>query len=141
MISFLNRFKPDPNKRYIKDVKVGETINIEWNRIKGGIGELKCLGNDPNTKKIFLEVKWNNYKEASVDEVERIVLDYNSEKLTNFNLLNQIPVIHDQIENALKIIEQHINDAIKNENYEELDKFNKKLNNILKPYDNTNCPY
>ena len=63
-LSELLKSKPQPKKpvvkkpqrRYLKDVKAGEVIQIEWYRIKGGIGNLKVLNNDPETKKICLKI-------------------------------------------------------------------------------------
>lgn len=56
IIKFLfSFFKKSPSNRlYVKDVNPGDNIRIEWSRMKGGIGYVTCLNNDPFTKKIFL---------------------------------------------------------------------------------------
>lgn len=87
--NFFNSNSNNPNRRHIKDVKPGEDIQIEWYRIKGEMGWLKCINNDPETKKILLEVTWAN-KKGRDDEKEKIILDYGSKELKNFNLLNPI---------------------------------------------------
>ena len=46
-----------PQRRYLKDVKAGEVIQIEWYRIKGGIGNLKVLNNDPEMKAVIVDAK------------------------------------------------------------------------------------
>lgn len=79
-----------PQRRHIKDVKLGEDIQIEWYRIKGEMGWLKCINNDPAAKKILLEITWSNYQQINCEKKEKIILDYNSKELKNFNLLNPI---------------------------------------------------
>ena len=58
------------NRRLVKDVKPGDIIKIEWYKAVGRIVPLKCLNNDPETKKILLEIRWNNYKEFKCEERE-----------------------------------------------------------------------
>lgn len=132
-MKFLSLFKSKSKNpiKQLKDVKVGDRINIEWNRIKGGIGDLKCLGNDPKTKKIYLEVQWQNYKEANTEESEIIILEYNNKAFANFNLLNQT-IVEDPIENAIDIIQQKMNYLINEEKYEDADKLQQKLTKIIK---------
>jgi len=91
----LNWFKPKPeitelasNRRHVKDVKPDENIQIEWHRIAGGIGYVKCVNNDPETKKILIEVRWNNWEETNSPEKERKVFNYSDRELLNFHLLN-----------------------------------------------------
>jgi hypothetical protein len=72
----------------VKDVKPGEAIQIEWSKIKGNIGYVKCINNDPETEKILIEVRWGNYQEINCEEIERTVISYNDSRLKNFHLLN-----------------------------------------------------
>lgn len=65
-------------------------------KIQGGIGALKCLNNDPATKKILLEAEWNNKTEQ---KYEKLILKYSSIELKNFHLLNSIPT---KTENVLE---------------------------------------
>lgn len=83
------------NRLYVKDVQPGERVFIESNRFLDRIALLKCLSNDPKTKKILLEIKWSNPGTEGLP-IEKIILDYNSSELENFHLLNsaiQIPVV------------------------------------------------
>ncbi len=82
--------KYNPNRRYVKDVKVGDSIQIELGNAQGGMGFVTCLSNDPETKKILIVFKWANYEELGVPERQQLVLDYNGVELKNFNLLNPI---------------------------------------------------
>ncbi len=117
-------------KRYIKDVKCGEDIQIEWYKIKGRIGYLKCINNDPQTKKILLEVTWANSKLK-----EQIILDYKSVELENFNLLNppktanNEPSPDDDFDMAT--LQKKMNEALEKEEYEIADELQKKINKIL----------
>lgn len=122
------------HRRQVKDVKAGEIIQIEWNRIHGGIGGIKCINNDPQTKKILLEVTWSNYEELGVEEKERLILGYNSKHLENFHLLNQIREDDDDEENDFDIatLQNKMNEAIEKEEYEKADKLQKKIDNLLK---------
>jgi hypothetical protein len=103
---FLSLFKSKPkhddlNRRTVKDVVPGENIQIEWHRIAGGIGYVKCINNDPKTKKILIEVTWNNWKEAKSQKTERTVFNYSDIELSNFYLLN--PEIEDgEKDNTIK---------------------------------------
>lgn len=136
-----------PTRRYIKDVKAGEFIKIEWSRIKNsnasglGIGELKCINNDPETKKILLQVIWANYKENKLEEREKVIFDYDGIELKNFHLLNEIvePKTpqktdddeHDIAKNLFKLQKQ-MNDALDKEEYREADELQKKIDKLLK---------
>lgn len=136
--------KKEIPRRYLKDVKAGDVITIEWNRIHGGIGNVKCLNNDPATKKILLQVTWNNYKAIKCDEKETFILDYKCKELANFNLLNQsvkLPKVDDDHqddddfdddnENLLDLQKQ-MNDAIALEDYKKAELFKKKIAKYLK---------
>ena len=132
--------KKKPTKRFLKDVKPGDNIQIEWERIKGVIGYLKCLNNDPDDKKILLEVSWGNYKLVGCEQKQRIILRYDSMELRNFNLLNPL---YDKIitENTkqedefddtdLIELQKQLNDALDNEQYELAEELQKKVDKIL----------
>jgi len=126
------KFK-EPVRRYVKDVKAGERIQIEWQRIKGGISYLKCLSNDPETKKILLQIRWSNYKEVGGLEYEKIILDYDSYQLKNFNLLNPIKTESEKSEDTSDIatLQKKMNEALEKEEYETANELQKKIDNIL----------
>lgn len=131
---FVKDTETQSQRRQVKDVKAGEIIQIEWNRIHGGIGAIKCINNDPQTKKILLEVTWSNYEELGVEEKEKLILGYNSNHLKNFHLLNQIREDDDDQENDFDIatLQKKMNEAIEKEEYEKADKLQKKIDNLLK---------
>lgn len=134
MISFLIGFLKffftpfDDNRKQLKNVKVGDTIRIEWSRIEGRIGKLKCIGNDPKTKKILLEAEVVN------GDTEFVIFDYNSYHFKNFHLLNQnLPVNQPVIdENDIITLQAEMNKALEKEEYELADALQKKINKLLK---------
>ena len=123
-------FGEKPKRIYLKDVKPGEKVVIEWHRIKGRIGELKCLNNDPVKKKILLEVQWRNFEKAECDEDEKLLLDYNSLELKDFHLLNEqhrINASRNIEQEYLAILKQNLHSAVENEKFEEADVIKKKI--------------
>jgi hypothetical protein len=79
----------EPKRKEPKDVKPGEKVRIEWERIKGKIGIVKCLSNDPTTKKMFVQMRWSNFAELpGCDEYEELIIEYDQYYLKNFHLLN-----------------------------------------------------
>ena len=115
----------------LKDIEKGENVRIEWNRAKGGIAVLKCLNNDPKTKKILLEVRWSNYKENKLQEHEQILFSYKDKELKNYHILNTCmqPSGNEEDVNSLK---EKIKEAIAKEDYEEVDRLQKKLDKLSK---------
>lgn len=123
--------KIQSSKRYeLKDVKPGQKIQIEWRRIEGKLGYLECINNDPFSQKILLQVRWENYKEIKCHEFQNLIFSYNDEVFDNFHLLNSKPK-EPTIDFHLSFIEQKMNDALKNENYELAEKIKQKINKIL----------
>ena len=117
------------NRIHVKDVKVGEKIQIEWYKIKGGIGYLKCLSNDPETNKILLEVHWSN----SVVK-EKVIFNYNDIELSNFHLLNQQQKVETKKEDNdfdVATLQKKLNEALEKEEYEKADELQDKINKIL----------
>lgn len=124
-----------PTKRFIEDVKPGDDIRIEWRRIKGGIGYLRCLNNDQETKKIFLEVSWKNYKEViGTEPKEQIILSYDSLELKNFSLLNPLVEVETKTEESdydIASLQKQMNKALEEENYEIAEELQKKIDKLL----------
>ena len=123
-----NPSKPAPKRRYVKDVKPDECINIEWYRFRGGIAQVKCLNNDPETRKIWLEINWINLPK------EHLVLDYRDDKLANFHLLNQVIVEGESSEEDFDLITltKKMNECIDREEYEKAEEYQSKINNLSK---------
>jgi protein-arginine kinase activator protein McsA len=135
LFRFLKRIftKYDPTRVYVKDVKPGETIVIEWFKIKNGIGNVTCVNNDLKTKKILIEVKWGNAQKLEIDEIEHKIFSYYSKELKNFNLLNGIkrkPVV-DKVD-TIESLQKELNDAISSEDYEKASKLRKKIDKLKK---------
>ena len=126
-----------PIRRYVKDVKPGELVQVEWRSMYPNVGFLKCLNNDPITKKILFEVRWNNYKKHNYPEVEKVIFDYDGEQLKNFHLLN---AYKEQKQNSqgegndydISTLQKQMNDALSKEDYETADKLQKKIDKLLK---------
>lgn len=117
--------------RRVCDVKPGEYVQIEWYRIRGGIGYLKCLNNDPLAKKILLEILWNNHEELKCDMNEKIIFKYNSKELSNFHLLNNIFEENKQDDDFnIATLQRDLNDAIEKEEYENANELQKKINKL-----------
>lgn len=89
-------FIPEPKKkvRTLGDVRSGEFINVKWSRFLSGVGKLKCINNDPISKKIHLRVQWSNYLEQKISEYEHFVWGYDDYRLSDFSLLN--PVVEEE---------------------------------------------
>jgi len=139
---FLTKLKKsaEPTRRYLKDVVIGEYIQIEWSRAEGGLCSMKCVNNDPKTKTILLEIRWSNYKDARCLEYQKIVLDYDDDKLKNFHLLNtykeqvrqKTKDKEDDDDTDIATLQKKMNDAINNEEYEKAEKLQKKIDKLLK---------
>jgi hypothetical protein len=129
--------RPSVNKsqgrRRIEDVKVGDSIQVEWERISGKIGYLKCLNNDPLTKKILLEATWNNADEVG-EKSRRVVFDYNSTQLANFHLLNPQIEIKEGVgsESDITSLQKRMNDVLEKEEYEVAREIQNKIDKLLK---------
>lgn len=131
--------EPRPNinktqrRRYVEDVKIGQCIWVEWYKIKGRLGELKCLNNDPLTRKILLEVKWNN-GEGKQSTFQRVIFDYDGDELKNFHLLNPIKEkqTEDIDDNDIASLQKRMNDALEKEEYEIAREIQDKIDKLLK---------
>lgn len=110
--------------RQLKDVKRGDIILIEWDRILNGIGSVTCLNNDPITKKILLRAVWSPQM-----TIELFILNYNSKELRNFSLLN--PILETKvIDDDITTLKEKLNQALANEEYEKANEIQLKINNI-----------
>jgi CRISPR/Cas system-associated exonuclease Cas4 (RecB family) len=117
----------------LQDVKIGQSIQIEWSRIVGGFGWVKCIGNDTKKKTLLLRVHWVNYKEVNDGkEYETFVVEYKSQKLANFHLLNQY-IEEDETDEDYYIneLEKIVKVAIKEEEYEKVTEIQNKINKFL----------
>ncbi len=129
--------RPSVNKsqgrRRIEDVKVGDSIQVEWERISGKIGYLTCLNNDPLTKKILLEATWNNADEIG-EKSRRVVFDYNGIQLANFHLLNPQIKIKEEVcdETDITYLQKRMNDALEKEEYEVAREIQNKIDKLIK---------
>jgi len=129
--------RPSVNKsegrRRIEDVKVGDSVQVEWARITGKIGYLKCINNDPFTKKILLEATWNNPEEIG-EKSRRVIFDYDCRELENFHLLNPQIKNKQKIDNESDIssLQKRMNDALEKEEYEVAREIQNKIDKLLK---------
>jgi len=118
------------------NVKPGDYVVIEWNRIKGGIGGLKCINNDTETQKMLLEVSWNNPQDVpGTEPKERIIVDYFSHYLKNFNLLNPLSKEEEEEEideYDIANLQSKLNKALEEQEYEKAQDLQTKIDKLLK---------
>ncbi len=122
-----------PIRRYIKDVKHGECIYIEYPYCKGGIAHTECLENDPVTKKILLQIHWSPAYNGMV--YEKFILDYNSYNIKNFHLLNNKNISYHEKEpkdTDIISLQKQMNNALEKEEYEMADELQKKIDKLSK---------
>lgn len=118
-------------RRRLEDVKIDQNIEIEYASAKGRICTAKCLSNDPYTKKMLIQLRWNRGKDNPV-EVEKVILEYDGYELANFHLLNpQIKtkdlVKKESLETKLK---HDLEKAIESGDYEKAERLKIKLSEI-----------
>jgi hypothetical protein len=128
--------KPGPKRISLKDVKPGDSIRIEWDRIFGKIGFLKCINNDPKTRKILLEARWNNAKQHGLPEKELIVFSYNCKELINFHLLNEqkfgiVNADEDTDEHDIAGLQRDLNKALDAQEYEKAREIQNKIDKLV----------
>ncbi len=128
-----NPKKPIKVRRQVKDVKPGEKILIEWSMIKEEMGNVICVNNDPETKKILIEIRWGNYKDLKIKEFQKAVFDYSDRELKNFHLLNSISHTQEADNDTdISSLQKRINEALEKEQYEIADELQKKIDKLLK---------
>lgn len=119
-------------RRYVEDVKIGQHIWVEWYKIKGRLGEMKCLNNDPLTKKILLEINWDN-GEGKPNTLQRVIFDYDGDELKNFHLLNPIKKKKEEVDDTdIASLQKRMNDALEKEEYEVAREIQNKIDKLLK---------
>jgi len=126
-----------PPRKHPSDVKNGEHIYIEWSKIKGGLGHVLCVNNDPETESMLLEVNWRNAKDPDL-KTERFIAKYCDSRLKNFHLLNSITIPDkddddsddDSDETELESLQNELDDAIKNEDYEKAKNIKSKIDKL-----------
>ena len=127
------KIKPKPPRLYLKDICRGDSIYIEWEKIHGRIGKVVCMNNDQLTRKILLQVKWDNAKEMGTDEFETFIADYSDTRLKNLHLLNSYNYDLEGEENEVDSIEklqEKIKEAISNEEYEKAREYQNIINKL-----------
>ncbi len=117
------------NRLLLSDVKPGDFVYVEWERIQGSIGQIECVNNDPLTKKIFFKVLWDNTKKT-----ERVIFKYSDPELKNFHLLNELSfsLPKESGDDGFDIasLQSKMNYLLDQEKYEEADILQKKINKL-----------
>lgn len=121
--------KPKTKRAHVKNVLPGDIIYIESPMSTEATSGVKCINNDPVTKKILVEFAWDNHHELGVPETERQVLRYNSRELENFHLLNSTPG-EQELENDLSSLQKRLAHTIRNQQYELANEIQKKINQL-----------
>ena len=137
----LSLFKRNKEERLnLKDVKVGQVIIIEYDKAAGFLANLKCLNNDPKTKKILLEIEWNVYNDDNTKVIgsrfEKLVFSYSDKEFKNFHLLNKVKLKmsdddDDNIDSEVANIKRKIASVIKKEDYVKAAEIREKIKTLL----------
>jgi hypothetical protein len=129
-LSISYKRKPTKTRVHLSDVKENDYIFIEH---RSGIGKVKCLNNDPKTKKILLVFTYTD------DRKEALVLNYNDIQLRNFHLLNSVskwendkPKKDDDNNGDISSLQKKLNEALENEEYEKAQVLQNKIDKLLK---------
>lgn len=125
MINFISKlFKKDTDTGRLtpKDVKPGDSITIEYDKAMYGFADVKCINNDHLTRKLLLEIEWDNMEEGC--KIQKIIVSYDSKMLKNFHLLNQYYL------NNINSLQDQLKDALKVEDYEKVAQIQEKINKL-----------
>ena len=124
MMNFISKlFKKDTSSRLSpKDVKSGDEILIEWDEAMYGFADVICINNDTLTKKLLLEINWDTKNDE--DDIQKIIVSYDSKMLRNFHLLNQCSL------NNENHLQTQLKNALKDENYTKVAEIQEKINKI-----------
>jgi hypothetical protein len=135
MWNLFGKPKPTPKRRRLEDVQPGESIMIEYNRMKYGKGSVECINNEPENKKMLIKIRWGNWKEVGCAEEELLVLKYSNDAFSNFSLLNPF-VFKDREsltdDNNLAELQKKMNEALEKEQYEIANDLQKKIDKLMK---------
>lgn len=125
MMNFISKlFKKDTSSSRLspKDVKPGDEILIEWDKAMYGFANVLCVNNDPLTKKLLLEINWDTKNDE--DDIQKIIVLYDSKMLRNFHLLNQCSL------NNENHLQSQLKNALKEENYSKVAEIQEKINKL-----------
>lgn len=111
----------------VKDVKPGDNITVEWGKIDGEIGEMLCINNDPQTKRILLKIDWSKTEDREAYS-QLVIFKYNSRELRNFHLLNAVHLEAHEIAD----LKHKLSDALDNEDFEQAASIRDKIAEIKK---------
>ena len=131
IIKFFSNLFKFSDRLHVKDVGPGDGIYIELNEVDGGIAYVECLSNDPKTRKILIQVIWND----KIDCRERLILDYDDEALENFHLLNSAIltdcIVDNDFDSDIVTLQKNMNAAIEREEFEEAGRIQKQIDRLL----------
>ncbi len=127
MMNFISKlFKKDTSSSSSrlspKDVKSGDEILIEWDKAMYGFANVLSVNNDTLTKKLLLEINWDTKNDE--DDIQKIIVSYDSKMLRNFHLLNQCSL------NNENHLQTQLKNALKDENYTKVAEIQEKINKI-----------
>lgn len=112
----------------LENIKSGDAIVINWKLITGGIGAVLVVNNDLKTGKLLIEANWTGIGK------QRYIMEYSDPALSDFNLLNPPKIDQVKEEEVFDIatLQKKINEALEQEKYEDVDKWQKQINKLLK---------
>ena len=138
--SFITNKRKENNRFNVSQVKCKETIYIEHALAADKICIATCINNDPEQKKILIEIEWIEF-ENNETYTKKYILKYSSEELKNFYLLNSyrlITVKGEQEENeneqeAILTLKTKLNKLLQEEKYEEAILLKNEIDKLIKP--------
>ncbi len=123
----LNRVSP-------YDIQVYDIITVEWDSFRDRIGRMRCLANDRLTKKLLLQSE--TVDKDGNEKKSKHIFKYSASEFGNFNLLNQhlvknLEIVESYEDTDLMGLQQRLNKALEDEEYELAEKLQGKVNQLL----------
>ncbi len=124
---------PAEKRLRLEDVECGDEIYVEFSRMTPRIGLLLVAGNDPETRKMAMQVTWTEFN-GRKGVKELVVFDYDGKELANFHLLNSSRKQTDEQGDDTDIasLQKSMNKALEEEDYLKADEIQKKIDKLLK---------
>ena len=123
-----------PRPLQLSDLKVGDEFNVQMQEILGTFGIAKCIGNEPEKRRIFISINW---RDGDKRWVEKYIKFYDDDIFKNFSLINQelYDAYEDDdkvvVDDAIVTLKKQLEDKVKNEKYEEANDIIKKVKCVI----------
>lgn len=131
-LTFFSDLFTSSKRLHVKDVGAGDGIYIQWEGVRGGIAWVECLSNDPRTRRILLQMTWNDGEDFG----DRLILDYDDDALENFHLLNSAMltdcILDNDLDSDIVTLQRNMNAAVDREAFEEAARIQKMIDRLIK---------